>query len=60
MLVIRDAQLAALSRSVTEKMIDAAVEFVRSGFPEPFGRIGEASVRESVLLAMRKAEFKRW
>jgi len=37
-------------------MIDAALEYVRTGFPEIYERPGEAAVRESVVVAMRSAQ----
>ena len=37
-------------------MIGAAVEYVRSGFPEIYERLGEGPVRESVVVAMRNAQ----
>jgi hypothetical protein len=55
MLTVTSAQVELLSERLTERLIDDGVEHVRASLPEVFDRMGQAEVRESVRLALRKS-----
>jgi hypothetical protein len=55
--------MLALSDATHERLIDMAVDHIRTALPETYDALGYEGVRESVLIAVQKAEhygLERW
>jgi hypothetical protein len=63
MLTISAAQMQALSDATHERLVDMAVNHIRTALPETYDALGYEGVHESVLIAAQKADrygLERW
>jgi len=55
MFKIRDPQLSAITRTLARQCEDDVVAFVKSDFPQDYGRLGEDGTREMAVRCITRA-----